>query len=495
MSSSRRDFLATSAALTAGAILGRPLPGFASPLPYAPQPVQTMQQANFTPIRRNVGTFTMRGGTVGWLVDRGGVAVVGTQFPAEAQLSANEQKIISYINQEMPQTWKLLETFVNINSGTMNTAGVKNAGKLLRVELDKIGFTTNWVTFPDSVKSAGHLVAVRKARKGKKLLLLAHMDTVFEPDMPANPYRVLNDSTVTGQGVVDDKGGDVIIVAALQALFHLGLLKDASITAYFTGDEETGGKPAAITRADIIERAKSHDIALSFEAGTLNTVVTGRRGADSWQLKVYGTQAHSSGIFGEKAGYGSIYEAARIIDSFRVGLSTEPFLTFSPGLIGGGTTLIEAPDNIQVFGKDNIVASKTVVSGDLRFLGEKQRQQVRVKMKEIVTADNLPGTRAEISFTDGMPSMEPTEENQKLLGLLNKVNQDMGLGEVKGGDPLSRGAGDIAFIAGYITSLDGLGPSGKGSHAPGETLNVKEFPLMVQRAAIFIYRLTSGQVN
>jgi cyclase len=82
MPPSRRDFLATSAALTAGALLGRPLHAL------APQPVRAMssaQQANFTPIRRNVGTFTMRGGTVGWLVNAGGVAVVDTQFPAEAQ--------------------------------------------------------------------------------------------------------------------------------------------------------------------------------------------------------------------------------------------------------------------------------------------------------------------------------------------------------------------------------------------------------------------------
>ena len=82
MSPSRRDFLATSAAIAAGALLGRPLHAL------APQPVQTMQpaqQANFTPVRRNVGTFTMRGGTVGWLVNAGGVAVVDTQFPAEAQ--------------------------------------------------------------------------------------------------------------------------------------------------------------------------------------------------------------------------------------------------------------------------------------------------------------------------------------------------------------------------------------------------------------------------
>jgi cyclase len=79
MSPSRRDFLATSATIAAGALLGRPLDALAS------RRVQMMQQANFTPIRRNVGTFTMRGGTVGWLVNPGGVSVVDTQFPAEAR--------------------------------------------------------------------------------------------------------------------------------------------------------------------------------------------------------------------------------------------------------------------------------------------------------------------------------------------------------------------------------------------------------------------------
>ena len=82
MHPSRRDFLAASAAMTLGAILGRPLRAFAS------QPAQTARQAQavFTPIRRNVGTFTMRGGTVGWLVNAGGVAVVDTQFPTEARV-------------------------------------------------------------------------------------------------------------------------------------------------------------------------------------------------------------------------------------------------------------------------------------------------------------------------------------------------------------------------------------------------------------------------
>ncbi|MBD0298675.1 MAG: M20/M25/M40 family metallo-hydrolase, partial [Flavisolibacter sp.] len=152
------------------------------------------------------------------------------------QLSGEEKKIISYINQNLPQTLQLLEEIVNINSGTHNTEGVRQVGNRLRTEFDKIGFTTEWVELPDSLQRAGHLVASIKGAKGKKLFLIGHLDTVFEPDMPANPFRMLTDSTVTGQGVNDMKGGNVIMLAALQALYAAGVLNDVSITAYFTGD-------------------------------------------------------------------------------------------------------------------------------------------------------------------------------------------------------------------------------------------------------------------
>ncbi|MGC5209572.1 M20/M25/M40 family metallo-hydrolase, partial [Escherichia coli] len=82
------------------------------------------------------------------------------------------------------------------------------------------------------------------------------LDTVFEPDMPANPWKMLNDSTATGQGANDMKGGDVIVVMALQALNNMHLLDDANITVYFTGDEESAGRPTNISRKDFIERAK-----------------------------------------------------------------------------------------------------------------------------------------------------------------------------------------------------------------------------------------------
>ncbi len=137
---------------------------------------------------------------------------------AQVNLSATESALLAKVEASMPETWKLLEESVNINSGTFNIAGVKKVGEMYAKELKKLGFTVEWVNLPDSLKRAGHLVAYRKGGKGKKIFLIGHLDTVFEPDMPFTPFTKLNDSTATGQGVNDMKGGDVVIIAALKAL-------------------------------------------------------------------------------------------------------------------------------------------------------------------------------------------------------------------------------------------------------------------------------------
>ena len=202
-------------------------------------------------------------------------------------LSKAEQQILKNIDADMTSTMQLLKESVDINSGTFNIEGVKKVGEVYAKELKALGFTVEWISLPDSLKRAGHLVAYRKGKKGKKLFLIGHLDTVFEPDMTPNPYTILNDSTVTGQGVNDMKGGDVLVIAALKALHKQGLLNDVSITIYFTGDEENAGRPRSISRGDFIERAKQHDIALAFEgANGLSTVATARRGASEWKLEV-----------------------------------------------------------------------------------------------------------------------------------------------------------------------------------------------------------------
>lgn len=419
------------------------------------------------------------------------MALLVLQTVSAQPLTKEEKAILARIDAQMPETMKLLEEMVNINSGTLNVTGVRKVGDLLGKAFQQAGFQTTWVSLPDSLRRAGHLVATRKGSKGRKLFLIGHLDTVFEPDMPANPYRKLNDSTVTGQGVNDMKGGDVIMLAAVRALNDLGLLKDATITAYFTGDEEKAGLPISVSRSDFIERAKQHEVALGFEGATaLDIVAVARRGSSSWTLTTIGKQSHSSGVFSEQVGYGANFEMARILESFRQSLSGVKYLTFHPGLVAGGTELKLASGDVHVFGKTNIVAPSAVAYGDLRYISGRQEDSARQVMRRLVATGNLSQTSATIKFEDGIPAMEPTAGNYALQEKLSALSMAMGYGPTHAGDPGKRGAGDISYIAAYVDCLDGLGASGMGAHAPGETMDLKEFPILLKRAALYIYRLT-----
>lgn len=411
-------------------------------------------------------------------------------YSASAQsLAKPEKAVVASVKKDMPETEAFLEKVVNINSGTLNIEGVRQVGKLMADEFAKLGFKTEWVSLPDSLNRAGHLVATREGKKGKKLFLIGHLDTVFEKSLPMEPFTRLNDSTASGQGVNDMKGGDVVVIAALKALHEQKLLDDTSITIYFTGDEESSGGPES--RRDFIERAKKCDLALAFEtAQGLHSVTTGRRGASGWTLNVKARSGHSSRVFSD-LGYGAIYEAARILTEFRRALGQEKYLTFNPGLIVGGAEVHydDKTAKAEVVGKTNIIAGTALVKGDLRFLTEAQKESARARMREIVDK-SLPLTKATISFTDGIPGMEPTAANDELRKQVDKISRDMGLGPVEAFDPGARGAGDVSFVAQYMPCLDGLGASGKGAHSIEETMNLKEFPLLIQRTALLIYRLT-----
>lgn len=407
------------------------------------------------------------------------------------KLTKTERQLVDLIDKNYEETVALLAETVNINSGTLNMEGVREVGRVFEREFAKIGFQTEWITLPDSLKRAGHFVATRKGTKGKKLFFIGHLDTVFEKDMPFYPFTMVNDSTAKGQGANDMKGGNVMIFATLKALDEMGLLKDRTITVYFPGDEENAGNPSWVSRADFVERAKQHDYALGYEtAQGFNIATVARRGASGWTLKTTGKQVHSSGVFRESVGYGAIYEASRILNQFREELAGEQYLTFNPGQFIGGSDISFNSDTGEgeALGKTNIVSREAFVTGDLRFLGEPQKEAAREKMKQIVS-QNLNGTTSEIKFQDGIPSMPPTPGNYALVDVLSKVSVDMGFGEVKAGDPGSRGAGDISYVADYLDCIDGIGASGTGAHSPAETINMKQYPDLIKRSTVFVYRL------
>ena len=415
--------------------------------------------------------------------------------PAQAKLSKPEAAMAKTVTAEQERSIALLEKLVNQNSGSLNLEGVEKVAVMMRAELEPLGFTVTWKPTPET-KRAGHLIAVHKGKPDtKRLLIIAHLDTVFEPDSPFQKFTRKGDMG-EGPGAGDDKGGMVVIVAALRAMKAAGTLKDANIEIHMTGDEEDAGDPIEKARADLIEAGKRSDVALDFEGlvrdGGADMGSVARRSSESWTVTATGKSAHSAGIFSAAAGDGAIYELTRIIARFRTELP-EPNLTFNVGLIAGGqdATLDAGGIRATASGKTNIIPPIAIARGDLRTLSGEQAARVKAKMAAIV-AEHAPLTDAKLAFDPGgYPPMAPTEGNRALLTKLNTVNRDLGLAEMAALDPLKRGAGDISFVAADVDGLAGLGPYSTGDHAPGEAVDLPSIERQATRAAILMSRLAA----
>ena len=412
--------------------------------------------------------------------------------PAAARVTASEQTIVRTAEAESGRHLALLERLVNQNSGTLNLAGVEAVARMVRGELEPLGFKVEWVPMRETGR-AGHLVATHKGSgRGKRLLLIGHLDTVFEPDSSFQRFE-RQGGRATGPGIGDDKGGIVVIIAALRAMQAAGTLRNADVKVVLTGDEERTGQPLTVARRDLIEAGRWADVALEFEGlasenGTDYGTVA-RRSASNWTLKVRGRTGHSSAVFSQSLGYGAIYEMVRILDAFRRDLP-EPNLTYNVGVIGGGTpaAIDEQGLRVTASGKTNIVAETAIARGDLRTLTREQDKRVRARMKEIVK-QNLHGTEAELIFFDSYPPMEPSAGNRALLARLNEVNRDLGLPQMAEYDPARRGAADSSFVARDVDTLAGMGTAGGGAHAEGEWIDLASLPRQAKRAAILMSRL------
>ena len=414
-----------------------------------------------------------------------------TPLPLGGQsLSEVERRITSEVDARAAEAIDLLERAVNINSGSMNFDGVREVGVLFRQEFDALGFETQWID-GTSWDRAGHLIA-RRDGSGPRLLLIGHLDTVFEPSSPFQSFDREGDRA-QGPGVVDMKGGDVVIVHALKALAASGELDDISITIVMTGDEERSGRPLDLARAALIEAAEEADIVLAFENGDSNpmTAVVARRGSSGWRLDVTGAPAHSSQLFQEEVGAGAAYEASRILSEFYDRLAGEPLLTFNPGIMLAGTDVDYDPSAAggSAFGKSNVVAQTAVVTGDLRTITLEQLERARATMRFVVL-ESLPRTSATITFDDGYPPLAPSDGNLRLLAMFSQVSEDLGYGEVTAVDPRNAGAADVSFTAGFVEiAIDGLGPGGGNDHTVDEWIDLPTLAMQSKRAAVLMHRL------
>jgi glutamate carboxypeptidase len=421
------------------------------------------------------------------------LCVIGLCFAglAGAAPSAAERALVKRVQAQEQSSVALLEEIVNVNSGTMNFAGVRRVADMLRPHFEALGFQVRWEDGA-AYGRAGHLIAERPGR-GRHVLLIGHLDTVFEPNHPFQRFERVDAQTVRGPGTSDMKGGLLVALAALTALKETKALDGMHITMVMMGDEEDSGRPLALARGALVEAAKAADVAIGLENGADDpkTALTARRGYTGWQIDVKARSAHSSQIFTEQVGAGAIYELARILHTFYDEMHGEELLTFNPGLAAGSTQVKFDPQmlHVEAFGKDNIVAPVAVATGDLRTISNEQLERAKERMTRIVAA-SLPQTSATITFNDSGPPMPPTEGNRKLLAMYDGVSRDLGFGAVTAVDPRRAGAADIAYAADHVEmAIDGIGLLGGGNHTPDEFADLRTFQIQAQRLAVLLLRL------
>lgn len=418
-------------------------------------------------------------------------APTDAQVGTGSALTETERTVSEYVRGHVDEGIDLLVRQTRIGSGTHNLEGVRRMAVLLTPELEALGFRVEWIP-QEHVGRAGHLVAERTGPVGQRILLIGHLDTVDEGE----GWFERDGSIGRGPGVNDMKGGNAAMILALRALDAAAALEDRTIRVIFTGDEESLGHPVDEARRTMVELASRSDVALEFETSiggpTHDYGTTARRGSSGWLLTAEGRTAHSSGIFSESTGAGAVFEAARILTAFYDELRGEQYLTFNPAVIVGGTDVEYDPGAVRGTGssKTNIVARRAVVHGGLRTISDEQLDRARARMREIVDR-SLPGTSAEITFSDGYPGMPPTEGNRELLSVYDRVSRDLGYGPVLEFDPGRRGASDLSFAAAHVAfgALGGLGVEGRGAHSPDESVDLESLAKSAERAALLIHRL------
>jgi glutamate carboxypeptidase len=406
-------------------------------------------------------------------------------------LGSAEQALVRHIDLHNDEGLALLERVVNINSGTHNLAGVREVGRIFRAELDSLGFKTQWVG-QDEVKRGGHLVADHPG-PGPRILLIGHLDTVFEPDSPFQKFERIDAKTARGPGIIDMKGGDVVIVQALKALHATGQLKSMNVIVVMTGDEEDVGQPMSKARQALIAAAKGAEFAIGFEDGDGDPAhgIVARRGTTQWQLTVTGAAGHSSQIFSPQFGNGPIFEAARILNTIREKLAGQEHLTFNPSAIVGGTTVEMniADARGTAFGKPNVIPARVMVIGDLRGLTMEQFRNAEETMR-VAAASSTGPTHAGIAFEEGYPPLAPAPGNSALLSRYDRASQDLGFGPVTPVSPDRAGAADVAWVASEVPSvIDAVGLKGHDDHSPGETADLTTLPVQTKRAAVLLSRI------
>jgi glutamate carboxypeptidase len=375
------------------------------------------------------------------------------------------EEVLAVVEKEEAAQFQFLRELVLQPSFSYYKTGVDRVGRLLAEQLTKCRMTVEVM----NCEKLGNQFVFRSPasqKSAKQLLLVGHMDTVFPEDSPFNWYR--NDGKIVrGPGVIDMKGGLVVAVFAIRALYLCGLLDTIPLTFICNSDEEIGS-PESVPL--ILSEAKKSYAAMVFECGGLDgELVTGRKGKTGYRLDVSGRAGHAAFAGRDKAS--AILELAHKTIALEKLNDPDRGIVVNVGVVRGGMG-------------PNSVAEKAAAEIDTRFLSEKDFENTAEKIGRIATGSTVTGTGGVLLQTSSRPPMEQTDGNRKLFALVRDQAESMGMVVL---DELRSGVSDANTIAtAGIPVIDGMGPVGGNDHSDREYMIRSSLPEKTKLAALSI---------
>ena len=378
------------------------------------------------------------------------------------------------VEERLPGFLGELEALVNVDCGSYTPNGVNLVADHVAASLAGLGAEVRRVPHEpvDAAPPLGDVVIGRlEGDAGHRILLIGHMDTVFDPGTAAErPFRIA-DGRAHGPGVTDMKAG---LLAGLHAI---GALHEAdvrpSITFVANPDEEIG---SPFSTPFIRELAPQHDAVLVLECARANgDIVSARKGIADYHVTFHGRAAHA-GVEPEK-GRSAILAAAHAVLQLHALNGRWPTVTVNTGVIHGGT-------------RPNVVPAGCELQVDLRAATADAFEAAAAEIERIVAEPHVPDVRAEQRRTAGHPPMEKTDASARLVAQAAEIASELGF-ELH--DAATGGASDANTTSALgIPTIDGLGPVGGDDHSVDEWLDVTSIVPRTTLLAGLISRIGSA---
>jgi glutamate carboxypeptidase len=354
------------------------------------------------------------------------------------------------VRDRYPRFLAELEALVNIDCGSYAPAGVNRIADAVTASLSELGAEVDRIAH-DGEPRLGDLVIGRLRGEGPRLLLIGHMDTVFdEGTAAARPFRIEGDRAL-GPGTSDMKGGLLAGLHALAALRHVAVTPDVTFVA--NPDEEIG---SPFSTPHIRRLAGEHDVALVLECARANgDIVSARKGIADLHVTFTGRAAHA-GVEPEK-GRSAILAASRTVVALHELNGRWPSVTLNAGVIRGGT-------------RPNVVAAACELQLDLRAATADEFGAATAEAERVIGDHAVDGIGAEVRRMAGHPPMEKSPATARLASLAATIAGELGF-TLR--DTATGGASDANTTASAgLPSLDGLGPIGGDDHSADEWLDL-----------------------